>query len=263
MGVVFDVRRAKAYDQWLKTPGNRFREDFIKRLLFDLLKPVPGKTVLDIGCGNGASLKLLIDAGLNGTGIDPSPYMLDLAAKELGNRVDLQRGIAEDLPFDDNSFNYAVLITTLEFVDNPQKALEESCRVARDKIFIGVLNRYAIQGIGLRIQGLFTRNLFNRARFFSIWELKQMIHALLGDVPVAWRTVGHLPAVCGRFIRPSDRFALPRQDPFGLFVGAAVTPVPRFRTKLLTLRYGAKQRAGEATGSLCAHGGDDHGSLPV
>ena len=36
------------------------------------------------------------------------PYMLDLAAKYLCNRVDLHRGVAEDMPFDDNSFNHAI-----------------------------------------------------------------------------------------------------------------------------------------------------------
>jgi len=119
MGVVFDFNDAKAYEQWLQSPGNRFLVDFEQKLLLDLLKPIPGKTVLDIGCGMGASLKPLIEAGLRPTGIDPSAYMLDMAAKNLGTRVDLHRGVAEDLPFDDNSFNYASLISTLEFVENP------------------------------------------------------------------------------------------------------------------------------------------------
>jgi len=252
MGVVFDFNDAKAYEQWLKIPGNRFLIDFRQKLLRDLLKPIPGKTVLDIGCGTGVSLNPLIDAGLRATGIDPSPYMLEMAAKNLGKRVDFHRGSAEDLPFDDNSFNYAVLITTLEFVENPQKALEEACRVAKDRIFIGVLNRYAIRGIQLRVKGIFTRTLFNHARFFSIWELKRMIYSLLGDVPVTWRTVGHLPTASGRFALKFERFSLVQQCPFGMFIGMGVTLVPRFTTKPLTLRYGAKRTTGEATSTLCA-----------
>jgi len=263
MGVVFDLNDARAYEQWLKSPGNRFVVECEQKLLLDLLKPIPGKTVLDIGCGAGASLEPLIEAGLRATGIDPSPCMLDMAAKNLGKRVDLHRGVAEDLPFDDNSFNYASLITTLEFVENPQKALEEACRVAKDRILIGVLNRYAVRGIQQRIKGIFTRTLFNRARFFSIWELKQMLHSLLGDVPATWRTVGHLPAVSGRFAHKFERFSLIQRCPFGMFIGMVVTLIPRFTTQPLTLRYGAKRSTGEATSSLCANRENTHGSLSV
>jgi len=223
----------------------------------------PGQRVLDVGCGTGASLKPSVEAGLRATGIDPSPYMLDMAAKNLGKRVDLHHGFAEDLPFDDNSFNYATLITALEFVENPQKALEEACRVAKDRIFIGVLNRNAIRGIQLRIRGIFARSLFNRARFFSIWELKQMIHSLLGDVPVTWRTACHLPAVSGRFAQKFERFSLVQRCPFGMFIGMAVTLVPRFTTRPLTLRYGAKRSTGQATTSLTANRENSNGSISV
>jgi SAM-dependent methyltransferase len=263
MGVVFDFNDAKAYEQWLNSPGNRSLVDFEQKLLHDLLKPIPGKTVLDIGCGIGASLKPLIEAGLRPTGIDPSPYMLDMAAKNLGKRVDLHRGVAEDLPFDDNSFNYASLISTLEFVENPSKALEEACRVAKDRIFIGVLNRNAIRGIQLRIRGIFTKTLFNRARFFSVWELKQIIHSLLGDVPVTWRTACHLPVASGRFAHKFERFSLVQRCPFGMFIGMVVTLVPRFTTQPLTLRYGAKRPTGQATSSLSANRENTDGSISV
>ncbi|MEW6673647.1 MAG: class I SAM-dependent methyltransferase [Thermodesulfobacteriota bacterium] len=263
MGHVFDFNAAKAYEQWLKSPSNRMFVDFEKKLLLDLLKPIPGKTVLDIGCGTGASLKPLIDAGLRTTGIDPSPYMLDLASKNLGKRAELHRGIAEDLPFDDNSFNYASLITTLEFVENPKRALEEACRVAKDKIYIGVLNRYAIKGIQLRIRGLFTKTLFNHAQFFSVWELKQTIHSLAGNVPLTWRTICHLPAASGKFSQKFERFSLVQRCPFGMYTGMAVTLVPRFTTQPLTLRYGAKRTTGEVTSSLCANRENSNGSMPV
>lgn len=263
MGYVFDLDDARAFELWLKRPGNRILVDFEKKLLLDLLKPLPGRTVLDIGCGTGASLNPLLEAGLRATAIDPSPGLLDRAGRNLGNRVDFHRGFAEDLPFEDNAFNYASLITTLEFVENPQKALEEACRVARDRVFVGVLNRYAIRGAHLRISGIFSRTLFNRARFFSIWELKEMFRSLLGDVPVAWRTGCHLPPFSGRFAQGFERLALVQRCPFGLFAGMAVTLDPRFTTRPLALRYSAKRKTGEATGSLFADRENSDGSLSV
>ena len=247
MGHVFDFKDAKSYEQWLEDTNNRPAAALEKQLLIDMLKPLPGKTVLDIGCGTGASLMPLIEAGLQATGLDPSPYMLDIAAKNLGHRVELHRGIAEDLPFDDNSFNYACLITTLEFVEDPQRAIEEACRVARNKIFLGVLNRYAIRGVQLRISGIFTKSIFNHARFFSVWELKQLIRAQMGDVPITWRTVCHLPMLTGKIAHKIEGFSLMQRCPFGMFAGMVVTLVPRFITKPLTVPYRTKQTTGELT----------------
>ena len=124
MGYVFDFNDAIHYEKWLNDPKNRFAVDLEQRLILKALKPARGESILDIGCGTGSFLQTYLGEGLEVTGLDPSPYMLDIAQKNIGNRVDFHRGLAEDLPFDDNSFNYACLSTTLEFVNDPTKSLE-------------------------------------------------------------------------------------------------------------------------------------------
>ena len=243
MGYVFDFNAARDYDRWLNSPERRFAAELENRLMTDLLKPMRGESLLDIGCGNGASLEPFLSMGLRVTGLDPSPYMLDLAVVKLAPQVDFYQGYAEDLPFDDNSFNYAILNTALEFVEDPFKAIEEACRVAKDKVFIGVLNRYALKGLQRRVQGIFTPSIFNRARFFSVWEIKQMLNALLGKAPMSWRTVCQLPHAGHRFLSRMERSALVQRCPFGAFVGVVVSLVPRFRTRPLTLRYSPSQTA--------------------
>ena len=240
MGYVFDFNDAKAYEEWFKKPRNSFAADLESRLMIDILKPMQTETVLDIGCGTGASLRPFLEMGLQATGLDPSPYMLDIAKKNLGNRADFHRGFAEDLPFEDNFFNHACLVTTLEFVDDPHKALEEACRVAKDKIFLGVLNRYAIKGIQRRVKRLFTETIYNHARFFSIWELKKKIRSILGDPPITWRTVCQLPSASSRIALRIEQSNLAQRFPFGAFAGMVVTRVPRFRTRPLTIPVQAK-----------------------
>jgi SAM-dependent methyltransferase len=240
MSYVFDFNDAIDYEKRLNDPKIRFAVDLEKRLMLNALKPLRGESILDIGCGTGSSLQVFLENGLRITGLDPSPYMLDIAQKNIGNRADLHRGVAEDLPFDDNSFNYACLITTLEFVENPKKALEEACRVAKDKIFLGVLNRYSITGIHRRIKGIFSRNIYNHACFFSIWELKAMIRSLLGDVPISWRTVCQLSAFPGQITSKIEQFSLIQKCPFGTLIGMVVTLLPRYRTRPLTLPYKTK-----------------------
>ena len=248
MSYVFDFNDAIAYEKWYNNPRNRFIADLECRLMIDMLNPVSGETVLDIGCGTGVSLQPFIDMGLQVTGIDPSPYMLDIALKNLGHRVDLHRGFAEDLPFDDNSFNYACLFTTLEFVEDKKKALEEASRVAKDKLFIGVLNRYAIKGVQRRVKGVFTKTIYNRAHFFSIWELKEIVRSLLGDVPLSWRTVCQLPVGPQMITNRIERFTLLQKFPFGTFAGMVVTLIPRFRTRPLSVTYKSKQTTSAVAG---------------
>lgn len=239
MSYVFDFKDAIAYEKWYTWPDNKFISDLEIRLMLNILKPDKGRTVLDIGCGTGMAMLKFVDLGLQTTGLDPSPYMLDIALKNVKNQADLHRGFAESLPFGDNSFNYACLSTTLEFVENPRKALEEAFRVAKDKVFIGVLNRYALKGIQRRIKGIFIDSIYNHARFFSIWELKQIIRSILGDVPVSWGTVYRFP-FSGRIASTLERNRISQKYPFGQFVGMVVIPVPRFKTIPLTITCPAK-----------------------
>jgi SAM-dependent methyltransferase len=248
MGYVFNFNDAIAYEQWFEDPCNRIAAELEWRLMLEMLNPPAGNSLLGIGCGTGENLLRMVENGLQVTGIDPSPYMLDIAKKRLGNRVDLYRGFAEDLPFDDNSFNHSCLVTTLEFVENPCKAIEEACRVTKDSMFIGVLNRYAIKGIERRLKGIFSETIYNRAQFFSIWELKRTIKSIIGDVPISWRTVCLLPSSTGKILDKIERSKLIQKCPFGTFVGIVVTLVPRFRTRPLPITYKTKQSTRTVTG---------------
>ena len=248
MGYVFDFHDAAAYDKWLQKPANRFAFSLETNLMINMLKPEKGRMLLDIGCGTGTGLLKYLEMGLQVTGIDPSPYMLDIAAGKVKNRADLHRGFAERLPFDDNSFHYTSLITTLEFVEEPEKALEEAFRVTKDRVFIGVLNRYALKGFQRRVKGIFTSTIFNHAQFFSIWELKQIIKTLLGDVPLSWGTVCQFPFSSYRFVSMLEKNRIIQKCPLGAFVGMVVIPVPRYKTTLLPVKSRIKHSAGIAEG---------------
>ncbi len=241
MGTLFDFKDAQAYSRWMDDPRNKVSVEIESRLMMEMLAPLKADSAVSIGCCAGARLAPFVEKGINLTAIDPSPYMLDLLNEYYGNRIELYRGDFEELPFEDNSFNHACLITTLEFVDNPEKVIEEACRVAKDRLFIGFLNRYAIKGVQRRVSGVFRKTLFNRAKFFSVWELKKIVKTVAGDVPVAWRTVGQLPDSKGFLKGKIEQSRVIQRFPFGAFAGMVVTLVPRFRTRPLALRHSSKQ----------------------
>lgn len=89
--------------------------------------------VLEIGVGTGLSLVHYppVDELV---GIEPAEQMLKRArkrARELGREVTLVQAPAEELPFEDDSFDTVVSLSVLCTVDDPDRALAEIRRVLR------------------------------------------------------------------------------------------------------------------------------------
>ena len=260
MGYVFDFKEAGEYDAEFDRGVSQYYRDLEVKLFLKLLKPRPGQRVLDIGCGSGLSLEPLLDLGLNLTGIDPSPYMLDRALDRVGERADFHRGFAEDLPFDDNAFDTAFFFTSLEFSHRPAKAIEEACRVAKDQVVICVFNRHAPLNIYRRLKGYFVASHFTHMRFFSIWELKGMISSILGHVPVTWRSTLHCPMVRGRWMARVENASLLQRSPLGSCIAMRIKPVPTFRTRPLALKIRRRKLYNPATGLVSGcHREKNHG----
>ena len=93
--------------------------------------------MLDVATGTGAvAAELASRHGCHVTAIDQSPRMLaaaaeGLAARGVADRVDLVRGEAEALPFDDASFDGLTVTYLLRYVDDPGATLAELARVVR------------------------------------------------------------------------------------------------------------------------------------
>ena len=242
MGYVFDFKTARSYDEWFCNERHQYIAELEDELLVRLLRPVMGERILDIGCGTGRHLEMFLRMGLDVSGLDASPHMLEFARKKVGTRASLYHGVAEDLPFEDNSFNMVTMITTLEFVEDSRKALEEACRVAKDRIFLGVLNRYSLKCMERRIKGIFRESVYNRARFFGPWELTHMVRGILGKIPIRRATVHQLPSLCPGYTRYIEQCSWIQKSPFGSYIGMAVTLVPRFRTDNLVMDHVRKPK---------------------
>ncbi len=248
MGYVFTYKDSLACETWHNSRQFHRVKKNQGRLLLDLLKPRPCDSILDIGCGTGELLSYLTaQKGLQLSGADPSPYMLDFAKQKLGNRVDLHRAHAEDLPFDDNAFNHVCMMTSLEFTEDPLTSLEEAARVAKDRLFIGIVNRYAFGGLQKGASAVLERSVCDKAHYFTVWELKDMVRAILGNVPVTWKAVNLMTPETGGFFSLFEHNALIRKFPFGAYMGMVVTLVPTYRVRPLPLKFekkGAPEIAG-------------------
>jgi ubiquinone/menaquinone biosynthesis C-methylase UbiE len=116
-------------------------------------------------------------------GVDPSPAMLRLA---LGRGIQAVQGTAEALPFADDSFDHALVVTTICFVDSPAAMLAEAHRVLRPggTLVIGFVDRESALGrdyLAHQAESVFYRE----ARFVSADEVAQLLPAA-GFSIVAW-----------------------------------------------------------------------------
>lgn len=96
------------------------------------LPPAVGD-VLDVGCGTGALVRCLLnDSRVSSlTGVDASREMLSIARERLSPAVLLHECWAENLPFDDCSFDTVLSCNMFHFIRRPGDALDEMMRVLR------------------------------------------------------------------------------------------------------------------------------------
>ncbi len=96
-----------------------------------------GWTMLDIGCGGGATLKRLLKRSKNSQvyGIDISEESVAKARKVnadlLDKRVFVTQGSAEELPYKDETFDLVTAVETVYFWPNLPDCLQEVCRVLK------------------------------------------------------------------------------------------------------------------------------------
>ena len=247
MGLIFDKKAARIYNSWYGSSQGRAIDGSIEQMIVALLRPKPKDRVLDIGCGSGNHMIVFNRLGLDVNGVDASPYMIREAEKRLGHRCSLKTGTAETLPFEDNEFDMAVFINSLEFMDAPLQALRETGRVASKKVFVGVMNSLSWSGVSRRVQGYLGDPLFSHARFFNLWQIRSLLQMAYGPVSVSWACIRNQHSAGGKAMLFGKGTMDWKQSPFGFFLGFSATLEYRIKTDNLPLKIKLK-KAGRSLG---------------
>ncbi len=106
-------------------------------------------------------------------GVEPSREMAKIARKR---GVKVKTAVAENLPYPDNRFDKVLMVTTICFVKDPLKSLEEVHRVLKPggKIVIGFVDKDSF--LGQKYLQKKDKSLFYKpATFFSADEIKEML----------------------------------------------------------------------------------------
>jgi demethylmenaquinone methyltransferase / 2-methoxy-6-polyprenyl-1,4-benzoquinol methylase len=183
-----------------------------RRFLVDRL-PRDGGHVLDVATGTGLVAAELLRRGFHVTGVDQSSEMLARARERFGPRIELVEASAEELPFQDDSFDHLTVTYLLRYVGDPGATLRELTRVVRSGGVVASLEFGVPTGL---------------AR--PAWELY-----VRAGLPLAGRALRHGWAEVGDFLGGSIRSfwdAYPLERQLEIWADAGITGVDVRRLSL-------------------------------
>lgn len=175
---------AATYENWYVTQRGRRVDQAERALLEWLLGQFPeAHSVLEVGCGTGHFTVWLAEKGLRVVGLDRAPAMLEESRKRYP-KVPIVLGDAHRLPFPEAVVDLTVYVAALEFLDEPQVALVEGVRVARQGLVVLALNRWSLGGLSRRWGPQARHSLLSQARDYTLASLESMVRKAAGQ---RWR----------------------------------------------------------------------------
>jgi ubiquinone/menaquinone biosynthesis C-methylase UbiE len=153
------------YEAWFVENKVLFQSE-----LLALKQVVPAdKKGVEIGIGSGIFAEQL---GIR-FGIDPSEKMLEYARQR---GLEAQKGVAENLPYENDSFDFALFITSMCFIDNPDLAVREAYRILKNEgeIIIASLDKETRFGRFLESEQK-NSQFYKHAHFFSVPEVIELL----------------------------------------------------------------------------------------
>jgi SAM-dependent methyltransferase len=157
--------QATEYDTWFDKHNDLYRAELeaVRSLV-----PIAGKGV-EIGVGTG---RFALPLGIS-LGVEPAREMAEMARRR---GMDVREGVAEALPFGDNGFDYAVMVTVVCFLDDVAKAFHEAWRILKSGgvLVIGFIDRES--ELGRIYEQKKERSVFYRsATFYSVSDLTALL----------------------------------------------------------------------------------------
>lgn len=157
-------QNVERYEQWFLDHSLAYVSEIraVKALL-------PKGEGVEIGVGTG---RFAAPLGIR-NGVEPSGKMRVLAEKR---GVNTAAGTAESLPFEDGRFDFALMVATLCFVDDPERALAEAHRVLKPGgyLLVGLVDRQSPLGQAYE-KAKEQIPFYREARFFTAPEVVSLM----------------------------------------------------------------------------------------
>ncbi|WP_457608147.1 class I SAM-dependent methyltransferase [Nitratifractor sp.] len=156
---------SQEYEEWFEKHPDLYRWEIEA---IEALLPAFSDGV-EIGIGTG---RFAIPLGIR-LGIEPSAQM---AARAMEKGLEVIPGRAEEIPLPDESVDFALMVTTICFVDDPARSLEEIRRILKPGgwVILGFVDRDT--PLGQRyLRGKEKSRFYAPATFYSTQELLTLL----------------------------------------------------------------------------------------
>ena len=168
----------------------------------------PGMSVLDVAAGTGNASIVAAERGAKVTASDLTPELFDAGrarAAAAGVELDWVEADAENLPFDDGSYDVVMSSIGAMFAPHHQQVADELVRVCRPGGTIGLLSWTPEGMIGalFRTMGPFAPPPPPGAQPPPLWGSEDHLRELFGD-RVEWGTLERDNLEIDQFERPRD-----------------------------------------------------------
>jgi ubiquinone/menaquinone biosynthesis C-methylase UbiE len=161
---------------------------------YSLIKELEGKsfkTLLDVGCGNGIFLSMVLNKfDVEVSGIDISPGMIEKSKELLDSRADLKVGDSEHLPWNDGSFDVVTCSASFHHYPNPELVLKEMRRVLRPDGILMIADPFTSNELLRFFANILIK--FSKSGDVKIYSQKEMQELLekCGFTLIKWETEG-------------------------------------------------------------------------
>lgn len=102
-------------------------ESFLNKIVEKVKPDTLDPEILDVGCGTGANIEMLTQFGPT-RGVDVSDDALEFCRRK---GLNVQKGLAEKLPFQNESFDIVTALDVIEHLDDDIAGLKEMFRVTK------------------------------------------------------------------------------------------------------------------------------------
>jgi SAM-dependent methyltransferase len=126
--------KSRLKDTWMAGDYDRFSRymEHDASEFYERLNVPPGCRLLDVACGSGQLALLAARDGVNVTGVDIATNLVERArarAKAAGLTARFEEADAEDLPFEDGTFDFVTSLIGAMFAPQPELVARELLRV--------------------------------------------------------------------------------------------------------------------------------------
>ena len=155
----------EAYDNWFDRHNTAYQSE-----LLAIAQAIPqNKKGIEIGVGTGRFAHYF---GIK-HGVEPSENMAKVAEQR---GIKVIRAVAEDLPIEDSTFDFVLLVTTICFLSDIPKAFSEIHRILKPQgeIILAIIDKNSVLGKKYEI-GKAENKFYKDAHFHSTEEISTLL----------------------------------------------------------------------------------------